>query len=356
MNGVVYVGSKDHYFYALNAASGKVKWSTELGKPVFDEAIVRSQVLVVYGVGLGPAPQVIFVLDYRDGRIEWSTEGKGSATYPALRENVIYFGSEAKDVYYDQEKRYFSLNAVDLGTGRPHWTIQLNGQRPGTPVLSMDILYVAAFEGGAIIKSAKGGVEFAPTVGHVYAVDPSTGKLLWDYNAGEVKAFASPPLTVGPKHLFLVTEEGLSAVRKSSGELGWFLEGNYYPLIVQLHDVLYLNSDPFARKESIFAIDRDRGTIIWRASPGKKLFLRSITDNAVYVSVETSLVALGRSDGKKLWSFKTGGTFRKGTNISAPPTRFGRQIIFPTKTNLIWGEAPIKGHLYSIDAETGKLE
>ncbi len=348
LNGVVYIGSEDHYFYALDAASGKVKWRTELGNPVFDEAIVRSQLLVAYGVGVGRAPKVLYVLDSRDGRIKWSTEVKGSATYPALRENVVYFGFHAdyNDPYSDAVPKSFSLNAVDLETGKPQWTTELNGERPGTPVLSMDILYVAALE--RVGKSSP----FA----HVYAVDPSTGKLLWDFKAGEAKFFISPPLTVGPKHLFLVMKEGLSAVRKSSGKLGWFLQGHYYPLTVQLHQSLYLSSGTFARKESIFAIDPAAGTIIWRASPGKNLFLRSITDDAVYVSAGTSLVALRRSDGKKLWTFKTGGIFKKGKSISAPPTRFGRQLIFSTETSLVWGEAPAQGLLYSIDAETGKLK
>ncbi len=347
LNGVVYIGSEDHYFYALDTASGKVKWSTELGHPVFDEAIVRSQLLVAYGAGVGRAPKVLYVLDSRDGRIKWSTEDKGWATHPTLRDNVVYFGFHAdyRDVYSRPEPESFSLNAVDLETGRPQWTIQLNGQRPGTPVLSMDVLYVAARE--PVSKSLP--------VAHVYAVDPSTGKLMWDFKAGKV-SWGSPPLTVGLKHIFFVTDEGLHAVRKNSGELGWFLQGYYSPPNVKLHDNLYLSSGIFARKESIFAIDPAAGTIIWRASPGKYPYLMNITDDAVYVSADKSLVALRRSDGKKLWKFKTGGIFKEGNNISAPPTRFGRQLIFPTATSLVLGEAPAQGRLYSIDAETGKLK
>jgi len=370
-NGVVYIGSEDHYFYALDAASGKVKWRTELGNPVFDEAIVRSENLVAYGLEPGRAPHVIYVLDSRDGRIKWSTDENGSATHPALRENVVYFGLHAdhKDAYpaslSEPVQKSFSLKAVDLETGKPQWTTQLNGRRPGTPVLSMDTLYVAAYEGGDLVRSPKGGLTSTPNVAHVYAVDPSTGKLLWDFEADGVKFSTSPPLTVGTKHLFLVTKEGLSAVRKSSGKLGWFLQGDYYPLTVQLHDSLFLSSGTLAKKESIFAIDPAVGTIIWRAFPGKNLSLRSITDDAVYVSAGTSLVALRRSDGKKLWKFKTGGIFGKGTSISAPPTRFGRQLIFPTGSPRAFaaivgrdprGEASIKGRLYSVDAETGTLE
>jgi len=346
LNGVVYIGSKDQYFYALDAASGKLKWRTELGARDFDEAIVTSQLLVAYGHGMGGAPDVLYGLDSRDGRIKWSTEDNGSATYPSLRENVVYFGLRA-----NHAAKSFSLNAVDLETGKPQWTTQLNGQSPGTPVLSMDTLYVAAYEGGDNMTSTL-------TVTHVYAVDLSTGKLLWDFKAGEAHGFTSR-LTVGPKHLFLVTKEGLSAVRKSSGELGWFLEGDYAAQTVQLHDSLYLQSGPLTRKESIFGIDPDTGTIIWRASPGKNVYLRSVSDDAVYVSAETSLLALRRSDGKKLWKFKTGGSWGKGTNIGVPPTRFGRQLIFPTKTSSVWGGASIvsiRGGLYSIDAETGKLK
>ena len=372
LNGVVYIGSEDHYFYALDAASGKVKWRTELGNRVSDAAIVRSQLLVAYAVGIvgtGPLHQVLYVLDPRDGRIKWSTEDEGWATHPALRENVIYFGvhDDYKVVHNTLDSlllgnrsepapKSFPLNAVDLETGRPQWTTQLNGRRPSTPVLSMDTLYVAAFEGGDFVMSPKGVLTNSPTIAHVYAVDPSTGKLLWDFEADKVKYAIPPPLTVGPKHVFLVTQKGLSAVRKSSGELGWFLQGNYSPLTFRLHDSLYVSSGDFAKKDTIFALDPDTGTIIWRASPGTNLYLRSITDDGVYVSDGASLVALKRSDGKKLWRFKTGGIFKEGNLLSAPPTRFGRQLIFSTETSLLWGEDPIKGRLYSIDAETGKLK
>ena len=350
-NGVVYIGSRDHCFYALDATSGKVKWRTELGHPVGGEAVVSGEVLVVlgHGVGSGLTPNVLFVLDSRDGRIKWSTDGTESASSPAVQESVAYFASEAKLVYYswdDKEKRLFSLNAVDLGTGQPHWKIQLDGQRPNSPVLSMGTLYVTAFE--------EGGLESGPTGVRVYAVDPHTGEVLWDFEGGDVQAWQAPQLEVGPRQLFLVTVEGLSAVRKSSGELGWFLEGRYSPWSIQLRDSLYLSTGSRAKKQSILAIDPDTGTITWRVRSAG--YLRCVTDDAVYVTEDTSLLALRRSDGKRLWKFNTGGFFREGTQLSAPPTRFGQQLIFPTTTNLIWGMDSIQGHLYSIDAETGKLK
>ena len=108
--GVVYIGSMDHCFYALDATSGQVKWRTELGHPVSGKPVVSDHALVVrgLGVGWGHTPIVLFALDSRDGRVKWSTDGTEAASSPALQESVVYFASEAKSIYYS------FINSINL--------------------------------------------------------------------------------------------------------------------------------------------------------------------------------------------------------------------------------------------------
>ncbi len=110
------------------------------------------------------------------------------------------------------------------------------------------------------------------------------------------------------------------------------------------------------RKDNHFyAIDIKTGKVIW-SYRDSNLFYISVVGNTVYGSAEQSLVALNSSTGKKLWKFKTGGFFKAGANVSASPLIFENHVIFPTGTNIIFGEDNIQGHLYSVNARTGKVK
>lgn len=348
----VYVGSRDHKFYALDARTGTLKWATDIDHQISREALVTSEHIVVHCMSQGLAPDVVYVLRKEDGQVMWSTEGKGSATYPSLGGNIVYYGLSDKEIR--QEASSFFVNAVELDTGRLLWTLELQGRRPNETYTSADLVYVTAFTGGHSIHLPDDTVTYAPTAIHVYAVNASTGKLVWEFKGGD-GALSSPPLAVGPKQIFFVVEEGLYAVDKSTGEQDWCLQGAYFPLTIQLNENLYVDGDSLRTNESVSAIDPSTGKVVWCVSPGDNLFLRGIIDDAVYVSAETSLISLDAKTGKQLWKFNTGGLFKEGTDVSAAPVKHAGQLIFPTGTNFIWGREPIQGHLYSIDARTGKL-
>lgn len=147
----------------------------------------------------------------------------------------------------------------------------------------------------------------------------------------------------------------MHAVDNNTGIQSWFLEGRYSYLNLQWsNNVLYVDGDGARKNESISAVDVSSGEVLWRASPGENLYLRGIIGDTVYVSSGSSLISIDAKTGKKLWKFNTGGFFKEGAHISAAPVKYEGQLIFPTKTNIIWGREPIQGHLYSIDAKTGK--
>jgi len=351
-NGTIYIGSKDHKFYALDAKTGQLKWATDIGYPIFEKAIETDKQIVVHSFAKGLSPNAIFVLDKKDGQVLWSMEGKGLVTYPALSGNVVYYGlSENKD------SSRFSMNAAEVSTGKLLWTLELQGRRPERIYSSSELIYVTAFEGGELIHLPDNTVKHAPTATRVYAVNASTGKLVWEYKGGKAVTYAPPALAVGPKNVFFVEEDGLHAVDKTTGNQSWFLEGKYFYLNLQFSaNVLYVDGDGARKNESISAVDVSSGEVLWRASPGENLYLRGIIGDTVYVSSGSSLISIDAKTGKKLWKFNTGGFFKEGAHISAAPVKYEGQLIFSTETNIIWGSEPIQGHLYSVDANTGKLK
>lgn len=338
-NDTVYIGSKDDYFYALDARTGRLKWATELDGWIVDEAIVTDQTVFVYSRNLGGTPDVLYALDAEEGEIIWSTRDRGTATYPAVEGNILYFGL-ARDKYRlaQGEIKTFSLQAVDQESFDTLWSLELNGDEPSGLVFSDNALYIAAI------------VPY-PAVIHFYGVNAVTGNLLWDNIGGAKEVYGSSDFTVGPRHLFFVTEEGLVAVEKTSGEVGWFLEGDYSQHNLQVSGNLYVDSDV---KEQIFAIDPQNGQIIWRAR-GVYLWDTTIADGVIY----GRRFALDTNTGKRLWTFRPGGFFaffKEGYVISASPLKYCNQVIFPTETSARIGMETVRGHLFSIDAETGKLD
>lgn len=168
-------------------------------------------------------------------------------------------------------------------------------------------------------------------------------------------------LAIGPKNVFFVEEDGLHAVDNTNGKQSWFLEGEYYNNNLKLTDnVVYVDGDSFRKNESLSAVDASSGEVLWRASPGGNLYLRGIIGRTVYVSSGGTLIALDANTGKRLWKFKTvkegWWIYSAETNISAAPVEYEGKVIFPTGTNLIWGRDPLQGHLYCVDAKTGKLK
>jgi len=331
-DGIVYIGSRDYSFYALDAINGKLQWVTNLGYEIFEKAIVTEEHIIVRGIMVGPGDEAIFVLNRKDGVIKWTTQGKGSATDPAFKENNVFYMNEPDNE--DERDLIITANAADIYTGNLLWSVPLKGRDPSRPIISQNIMFVSAYE----------GYDRLP---HLYAINLSNGSLAWDFKAGDTAYITSEPPTVGEKFLYYVTEIGLFSINKDTGKQAWFLEGEFSQYGMVLGELLYVHGD------SLYSINPKTGEVIRRYKD--KGFLKSVGET-IYLSVKEGLVALNTSTGKELWKFKTGSFFKKGTDVSATPLIFKNYIIFPMGTKTFFGQESIQGHLYSLDVHTGKTE
>ena len=100
-SGVVYIGSADHHLYALDAATGELRWRYETQGPVQSPTVADG---VVY---FGSSDHHLYVLDAVTGELLWRYETQDSVLPPTVAEGVVYFRSG--DVMY----------AVVAGRGTP---------------------------------------------------------------------------------------------------------------------------------------------------------------------------------------------------------------------------------------------
>ena len=363
-DGTVYVGSKDHNFYALDAKTGKLRWATNIEHQISRKALVTDKTILVRGGGEGLLP-AIYALDKEDGRVIWSTVGKGEATYPSVSGNVVYYGLKepvpaARDMAtlrksYSYDNITVSINAVELRTGTLLWTQKFQGKPPEEIVISSDLVYVSFFLGGGLIELPNNVVDWAPSTMDVFALRASSGEIAWKFSAGPVRPSGPLELVAGSEHIYFVAPQGLHAVNIKTGKQEWFIKGTFSHHQMAIGEYLYVHGDSTRNDSHLYAIDTKTGRVIWSYSD-KNLFYTTLVGDTLYISAEQSLVALNASTGKHLWKFKTGGFFKAGTNVSTSPTIHDNHVIFPTSTNMIWGKDSIQGHLYSVDARTGKVK
>ena len=106
IDGVVYIGSGDSYFYALNEADGEMLWRYRTGARVTTTAEVFDG--VVY---FGSADGYLYALDAASGNMLWrKLTGLEVYSSPAVLEGVVYFGSADGHLY-----------ALDTADGKERW-------------------------------------------------------------------------------------------------------------------------------------------------------------------------------------------------------------------------------------------
>jgi outer membrane protein assembly factor BamB len=157
-DGVVYVGSWDSYFYALDARTGAEKWRFRGGEDpmIHNQVGFQSSAAVVDGVVYtGCRDSNLYAIDAATGREKWRFNNAGSwvISSPAVSNGKVIFGTSDTSLYL----------VVDAGTGKP-----LVEQKGKAFVFSS--------------PSVAGSVVFVGVLnGTLEARDVASGDLLWEY-------------------------------------------------------------------------------------------------------------------------------------------------------------------------------
>jgi eukaryotic-like serine/threonine-protein kinase len=194
VNGVVYFGSRDQYVYALDALTGNLKWKT-FNSYGAGGGLFQSSPAVVNGVlYIGDAYRNLLALDASTGTIKWVfTAGGLFYSSPTVINGVVYIGSSDGNLY--------AINASD---GSKKWNNYSGPQISTSPIVS----------GGAVFYGNNGGGG-----GHgFWALDANTGNQKWVYTFGT--DFGSSPVVLGGT-VFIASYNTLLALDVNTGMLKW---------------------------------------------------------------------------------------------------------------------------------------
>lgn len=140
-NGLVYIGSWDSFFYALDAATGAQRWRFEAGHdPELhnQEGIQGSAALMDGVVYFGARDATLYALDAATGAKKWSQHGDRGwrSSSPAVQDGKVYLatGSDKKFVAFDGK------------TGAVLFTQDVGGGTFASPAIAGRLLYLATFD------------------------------------------------------------------------------------------------------------------------------------------------------------------------------------------------------------------
>ncbi|MFZ0705003.1 MAG: PQQ-binding-like beta-propeller repeat protein [Candidatus Korobacteraceae bacterium] len=191
-NGTLYVGSEDGSFYALNATTGALVWKAVISQYV---QINSSPAVANGGVYFGTSDGYVYALDAATGTLLWKHQmGQGIFSSPAVANGVVYIGGGG--IYGGD------LVALDAGTGTQLWTFSTQGDGiASSPAVANGIVY------------------FGANYGNVWAVNATTGILVWRYATGDI-VVSSPAVANGV--VYIGSEDNsVYALDAGSGALLW---------------------------------------------------------------------------------------------------------------------------------------
>ncbi len=244
VGGVVYVGSWDTKFYALDLATGHVKWQFQLdqqhgvtpypGEPKRDNqsdgGLVTSSAWFQPGNGTTRPDLVIFgggytlyALDAHTGALFWKHAYPGSTpaepkiddtrifSSPVVVNGVVLFGTSADG----QSGEHGELVGANLETGAPAWVDVTDAGANGRP---LDDGCGNVWSSGSVIPSSGlvvfdsadcSGSNSAPWSEQVFAVYANTGSIAWRFKP--VRRDAKCDLDFGASVNVGLTQNGSAA-------------------------------------------------------------------------------------------------------------------------------------------------
>lgn len=238
--GVVYIGTGAKKFYALDAATGAVRWSyTSNGSFAYSSPTYRDGVVYV-----GCIDSYVYAFNAVNGRVLWKYNAgtTGIESDAVIADSTVYVG--CNDDY---------LVALDAVTGLPRWTYLTGANISSSP------------------KIANGMVYFGSSDNSFYALQAKTGQLVWKFTTGAMINQSGASLVNGV--LYFGSRDGyLYALNAGDGSLKW-----KYNTQVSLetssptvsNGVVYIGgwySFPgFNVKGSVYALNANTGALVWES-------------------------------------------------------------------------------------------
>ena len=190
-SGTVFAGTDDGHVLALDSLSGRLRWEAASFSRFGRREYFYATPTVAYGrVYIGNADGTLYAFGARSGRLLWA---RHAGTY-------VYTAAAAWDekIYVGTWDGYFS--AFDAGTGDLRWRHDATGGISGAPTVMAGLVYYSTF--GKFTNSHQRHVEDGPY--RTYALNARTGKPVWQFPDGQYS-----PVVADSQRVYLIGSESV---------------------------------------------------------------------------------------------------------------------------------------------------
>ena len=329
-NGTVYVGSGDRSFYAIDAATGKKKWSYEAGGGMvpdndrgypFPAALLTGRgVYFVTDAGL-------HAVDAQTGERKWFLKNLVEPWHgPVLGNGVIFVTTGAV------------LHAVDWESGEAKWVARVDGSNITSitaPVTARGLVFFATINGST--RQAT-----------LYAVDAADGQVKW--SAAPQPVFETPIIVTAGEAVYLATDTRVVALTMEAGRDLWSFRADSIDPGVWADDRhLYVPTHKGSLerpRDTLHALALSTGQEKWSKDVRGSVGVSLIHDGVVYAGREP-VFAFDAATGRQLWSTK---------GLGSPQLIYSGKLFSISETVSRFGTDSVdQGYLSAVDAKTGKL-
>jgi len=190
-SGTVFAGTDDGHLLALDARTGKLRWQAASFSRFGRREYFYATPTLAYGrVYIGNADGTLYAFGAESGRLLWA---RHAGTY-------VYTAAAAwrQRIYVGTWDGYFS--AFNAATGDLLWRHEAEGGISGAPTVMAGLVYYSTF--GKFTNSHQRHVKDGPN--RTYALDARTGKPVWQFPDGQYS-----PIVADRDRVYLVGSEAV---------------------------------------------------------------------------------------------------------------------------------------------------
>jgi len=274
INDLVFIGSTNGTFYALNTTNGNVIWSKPLGNPIYSSPAV--------------ADNIVFIA-LENGTISaWDTNGNHiwtnhttSRIYssPTVSGDRVFIGSDY-------------LYAFNKTSGNELWkTVYLGGAVDSSPAVASGRVFVASWNGT------------------VYAINETNGRIIKSYVIGtQIRILSSP--TIADEKVFIGAGNGSLYALNMDCELQW--QKPTGGAVDSSPAVAYNKVFVGSSDGKVYAFDVTNGTELWNRTIGPVGWSSpAVAEGKIFIGTSQpngAICALYEESGEIVWSYQTDGS------------------------------------------------
>jgi outer membrane protein assembly factor BamB len=271
------IGSLTGPLALLDASTGETRWDAQLGGPIIAPPVVAGDLVIVNSREAGD-----FGLALADGSERWHYETEGRVWYDPLPagnlalvltdDRLLALEIDSGDERWsaplvqgdlfgrlatDETRVYAAVNdtlfAVNLETGKQHWTLQ-QGDGWLSPALAEGVLYAGNLDGS------------------VYAIDAGSGDVVWQFQPDDAPLaetyWSGPAIADGTVYIGN-TNQIVFAIDAADGSEQWRFATEDWATAdpVAVGDLLYFGVGTHIGAQAprpLYALERATGRELWQ--------------------------------------------------------------------------------------------